>query len=332
MSQQTAALIPGRDEGLQTETACGTPIEDRLLTAEGRLFQSQKELVAAMVVAENSHEELRQMQLQLIDAERMETAGCLGMGVAHEIKNLLAVLGFGIDYLSKSPASADPGIQSTLNIMRDSVKRGMVIVRGLVDFSAPRQLEFKARDINAVIESSLLLSKHEFVANHIVIHRELGQGLPSVELDDYKMSQVFVNVFINAAHAMSHGGRIMLRTYVLPSESAKNFSPAGGARIVAQIDDTGHGIPPDKLEQVFEPFFTTKPPGKGNGLGLSVVRQVVTLHGGRIDIRNREGGGVSVTVTLPERQPEPATACELPCGTGLHELAGPRHSEGVYHP
>ncbi len=321
MSLQNAILAPQDDALVRAEINGHPRIEQRLVSAEEQLLHSQRALVDAMTIVRNSHDELLQVQLQLIDTERMETAGTLGVGVAHDLKNFLAVLGFGTDYLTKRLENEDENIHKSLHAMRDSVARALAIVRGLVDFSAPRKLEFKALDISAVIEPSLLLSQHEFLANHVVVYREMAQGLPTVEVDDFKMSQVFVNLFINAAHAMSLGGILTIRTYAGP-----------GAVVVTEIDDTGHGIPPHNLDQIFEPFFTTKSPGKGNGLGLSVVRQVVTLHGGTIDIRNREGGGVSVTVTLPERQPEPATACELPCGTGLRELAGPRHSEGVYHP
>ena len=102
-----------------------------------------------------------------------------------------------------------------------------------------------------------------------------------------------MNLFVNAAHAMPRGGTLAVRTYARPAV------PGAGAEVVAEVDDTGDGVPEDALGKVFDPFFTTKPPGKGTGLGLSVTKTIVGLHGGTIDLANRPGGGVRVTLVLP---------------------------------
>jgi signal transduction histidine kinase len=161
----------------------------------------------------------------------------------------------------------------------------------------------------------LLLVRHELVASRVRATTEFSEKLPLVRLDDSKMEQVFVNLLINACHAMSGGGAITVRTY------SRRYN-AGGEGIgtwehgpfhngdtiaIVEVDDTGPGVPPDKLTQVFDPFFTTKPAGKGTGLGLTVVRKIIELHGGMVEIRNREEGGARVTVTLKaERSTEHA--------------------------
>ena len=127
-----------------------------------------------------------------------------------------------------------------------------------------------------------------------------------VKLDRTKMEQVFVNIFMNAIHAMPEGGSLTVKTY------AKQFKEPGGAVgsrttdrfrvgqsvLVIEVEDTGPGIPEDKLSQVFDPFFTTKPAGQGTGLGLTVARNIIDLHDGTIEIRNREPHGVHVAIML----------------------------------
>jgi signal transduction histidine kinase len=264
---------------------------------------------------QRSHEELIQTQLQLIQAEKMDSVGRLAAGVAHEVKNPLAILLMGIDFLIGSPVAKDTQNAAVLTAMREAVKRGNTIVRGLVDFSASRQLDLQNRDLNAVLEQSLLLVKHELVVAHVRMASELSPNLPAVRLDDSKMEQVFVNLLINACHAMPEGGTITIRTYSRRFETGGEGSGTwehgpfhqGDTIAIVEVDDTGPGIPPDKLTQVFDPFFTTKPAGKGTGLGLTVVRKIIELHGGMVEIRNRKEGGARVTVTLKaERSAEHA--------------------------
>ena len=136
------------------------------------------------------------------------------------------------------------------------------------------------------------------------MERELQARLPDLPLDAVKMSQVFVNLLTNAAHSMSAGGILTVRTYSkqltgvgsnIGSAHSESFR-IGRTLIVVEIDDTGHGIPEDKLSKIFEPFFTTKPTGIGTGLGLSVVKTIVDLHGATIDLRNLPEGGARATL------------------------------------
>jgi signal transduction histidine kinase len=267
-----------------------------------------------MNMLKTSHEELIQAQLQLIQAEKLESVGSLAAGVAHEVKNPLAILLMGLTYLAEGDVRDVAADQEVMRAMREAIHRANLIVRGLVDFSANHQLDAVPQDLNSMIVRSLLLVKHELTVNHVTAVSELDTSLPHVLLDPNKIQQVFVNLFMNAIQAMQPGGTLTVRTYCHQSdEAARDDGPhsgetcgGSGAAVVAEVDDTGTGIPLDKLGKVFEPFFTTKAAGRGTGLGLTVVQKIVELHDGMVSIRNRYKNpsdlstciGTRVTITL----------------------------------
>ena len=278
--------------------------EEQLRKAYAELAAKEAELLKTMKALKASHEELIQAQLQLIQAEKMESVGRLAAGVAHEVKNPLAILLMGLDYLGEPGIRDVESDHDVMRAMRDAVHRADAIIRGLVDFSANRQLDATPQDLNAMIRRSLLLVKHELTGNHVSLVTELEPNLPEVLLDATKVQQVFVNLFINAVQAMAAGGTLTVRTrtqrlteapWDAGSRQAERFR-AGDQVVIAQVDDTGTGIPADKLQKVFDPFFTTKPTGRGTGLGLTVTRKIVELHHGTISIGNRDEGGARVTL------------------------------------
>jgi signal transduction histidine kinase len=157
-----------------------------------------------------------------------------------------------------------------------------------------------------VVEQALSLVQHELVRARVTVVTELGKDIPPLKLNRNKIEQVFVNLFMNAVQAMPEGGTLTIRT---AAKRGSKLGPVVGGRktgprrsgetlVVAELEDTGTGIPEDKLDRVFDPFFTTKPVGQGTGLGLPVTRKIIELHGGTMDIRNRQAGGVRVTLTF----------------------------------
>ncbi|HKS35817.1 MAG TPA: PAS domain-containing protein [Verrucomicrobiae bacterium] len=248
---------------------------------------------------------LQAIQLQLIQAEKMESIGTLAAGVAHEVKNPLQTILMGLAYLSKNTPLGDENIPMVLTDMRDAVKRADAIVRDLLSLSASKQLEIEEGDFNAVVQHSLWLVNYELTRSRINVVRDLAAHLPRVRLDKAKMEQVFINLFMNAIQAMPRGGtltvetsaRVLQEAKLLDGRSPGSFS-AGDTAAVAEIQDTGIGIPQEKLPRIFEPFFTTKPAGAGTGLGLPVTKQIIDLHGGTIEIRPASGGGVRATIML----------------------------------
>jgi signal transduction histidine kinase len=190
--------------------------------------------------------------------------------------------------------------------MTDAIKRADGIIMGLLDFSVPHALDSHAEDLSVILEQSLALVRHSLNEGGINLVKELPSGLPPVWLDRNKIKQVFVNLLTNAIHATPPGGIMTVRTgarqlaphevdHDAGSRLADRFR-AGETVVTAEVTDTGGGIPEDKLAEIFDPFFTTKPTGKGTGLGLTVTKKIVELHGGSLEIRNREEGGVVVNI------------------------------------
>jgi signal transduction histidine kinase len=151
-------------------------------------------------------------------------------------------------------------------------------------------------DLNSAIEKSLKLVRHDLVKAHVNVATDFADNLPSLKLNRGKMEQVFINLFVNAVHAMPRGGTLTVRTRA-QSPQQHNGSPDAGS-VVAEVLDTGTGIPAEALARIFEPFFTTKPTGVGTGLGMCVVKNILERHGGTITMANRPEGGAVATITF----------------------------------
>ena len=249
-----------------------------------------------------THEELKSAQMQLIQTAKLESIGRLAAGVAHEVKNPLAVIQLGVDYLT-GPAGDKLNRDSVEAIedMANAVQRADTIIKGLLNFSRSEPLVLVPVDLNGLLEESLLLVKHELSRHHVSLEKHLAGQLPKIELDRNKLEQVFINVFMNAIQAMGENGVLSVTTFLNSSASGHRGQRP---RVVAQVEDTGPGIPPDKMDKLFEPFFTTKGVGKGTGLGLSVSRKIIELHRGTITIANRnQVCGVRVTMSFPIPEP-----------------------------
>jgi PAS domain S-box-containing protein len=274
---------------------------------EEQLQMKNMELASTAAALRRSHEELKAAQLQLIQAEKMESIGTLAAGVAHEVKNPLAILQMGVNYLGKKITIADENVNMVLQEMRDAIHRADAITRGLLEFAASKQLQVKPEDFNQIIQETLKMVRHELSKHNVELTRDFAENLPVVAVDKTQIQQVFVNLFVNAIHAMPHGGTLAVRTFAKEMTETTHFEGSrkadhfwvGDTAVVAVVEDTGGGISQEHLAKIFDPFFTTKPTGVGTGLGLPVSKKIIELHGGTIDIRNKPlGGGVRVTVML----------------------------------
>lgn len=282
--------------------------EEKLKRAHADLARSREDLLRTLADLQRVHNRFKEAQLQIIEMEKMQSIGQLAAGIAHEVKNPLAILRMGIDFFTAGPAATEEPGATVLADMNDALHRADSIIMGLLDFSAPGKVDLRPSDLNTLLRSSLNHVKHELAGAQITVATELCDSLPPALVDATKIKQVFVNALSNAAHAMPAGGTLTVRTYLkkLTPEEAK---PSPGARqthefrvgervLVTEIDDTGTGVPEDKLARVFEPFFTTKEAGKGTGLGLTVSRKIVELHEGSIQLQNLDPSGARTTVTL----------------------------------
>lgn len=246
--------------------------------------------------------ELQTAQKKLMQAEKMESIGRLAAGVAHEVKNPLTIIQMGIDYLSQEIPEDEVSI-GVIKDIDDAVRRADAVIYGLLDFSRDKKLELKPGSINDVITSALHLVDHELRLRNISCQSFLAERMPTIPLDNNKLQQVFINLIMNATHAMEHNGELRITTEVrklgkvvdLACDSEGLFRP-GETVIWVEVADTGPGISAQDKAKIFELFYTTEALGEGTGLGLSVSRNIINLHNGTIDINNRPEGGASVVI------------------------------------
>lgn len=243
---------------------------------------------------EIAYNKLKETQFQLIQAAKMEVVGKLASGVAHEVKNPLAVILMGVEYLSLNYPFKDNNITLIIKDVTEAVERADKIVRGLLDFASVSKLNFVSKNLNLILNNSLLLLKHQFDKNHIEVIKNLDKNIPDVKLDRNRIEQVLINIFINAVNAMPQGGRIIINTFLKKSESIQ-----GAAEVVVEIEDTGTGIPEGIIDKLFEPFFTTRRDKGGTGLGLAIVKNILDMHNAKIKLENKkENNGAKVTITF----------------------------------
>jgi len=252
------------------------------------LARSQRELVEVHVRLQASHKELKSAQMKLVHAAKMESVGLLAAGVAHEVKNPLATILMGVEYLGDGLAAGDENVPVVISGIREAALRADGIVRGLLDFSAPNRLELTEEYLNTLCEKVLLLVGYDLVRKHFTIRRQYSTAMPRVPVDRLKIEQVILNLCLNAVQAMPDGGELSLTTR---AESEH--------QLTVEIADTGPGIPEPELARIFEPFFTTKAASMGSGLGLAVAKTIIELHHGTITLENRPTGGVLARFTIP---------------------------------
>ncbi|MBI4342834.1 MAG: response regulator [Candidatus Omnitrophica bacterium] len=282
-----------------------------------RMAQREKELTGAVAAAalaegqraaelDRAYQELKQTQALLVQAEKMAAVGQLASGIAHEVKNPLNIILQSINYLEPELKPEQAQQQEILNVMREAVTAANTIIRGLLDFSKPTPLELKPAPLRGVIEASLVLVRKELDARGIRLAHEIPADLPPVLLDENQMKQVFLNLFLNAIHAMPQGGQLTVRAAVQDlakpgdgvGKRASDVFRIGDRAVACEVADTGTGIPKELLPKVFTPFFTTKAPGEGVGLGLSITKTLIDGHRGLIQIASEEGRGTTVTLLL----------------------------------
>ncbi len=246
-----------------------------------------------------AEEELRSAQSQVIQAEKMNSIGRVASGVAHEVKNPLAILIQGIEFLMKKVDQTDPDVRMVLQSMQTAVAKADIVVRGMLDFASVASVKMEQYHLRHILETSLPLVKHQLDRQKITLVQEFRPDTPELMLDKNRIEQVFVNLLLNASHAMPNGGVITVKVYPkklsvgdpFTGKRKQDLFHAGEEVVIADIEDTGHGIPPEVADKIFDPFFTTRRTSGGTGLGLSVVRNIIQMHRGIINLENKEQGG-----------------------------------------
>lgn len=236
--------------------------------------------------------DVKRMQQQLMQSDKLAALGQMIAGVAHELNNpLTSVIGF--TQLMLMTNSLDEQLRENLEIVRREAERTRKIVQNLLSFSRQHKPARVEVDLNLLLNRTLELRAYEMSVHNISVDRRYNP-VPGILADEHQMQQVFLNIIVNAEqsmHANASGGRLTICT------SFEETSVGGYVKVV--IEDDGPGIPLENLDRLFDPFFTTKPIGKGTGLGLSISYGIVREHGGTIHVESAPEQGARFVIELP---------------------------------
>jgi two-component system NtrC family sensor kinase len=308
----------------------------QLITSFNRMLERlkvhQEDLENYLRSLESANKQLKQAQEELVRSEKLASIGRFAAGVAHEVGNPLgAILGY-TSMLQKNGFDAEES-KDYLKRIEKEIQRINRIVRELLDFARPSRGEIREVEINVVVENALSLLSYQKSFRNIETRLGLQPDLPRVRGDESQLSQVFINLILNAVDAMPSGGVLKIETenYVveeLPVDHFRQFySPrrssdpeasdyshlrkpnplsailskfSRGERLVkVRVSDTGVGIKREDIERIFDPFFTTKPPDKGTGLGLSISLKIVETMGGIMRVESEVGMGAIFEIFFP---------------------------------
>jgi signal transduction histidine kinase len=232
---------------------------------------------------------LRDLKSQVIQSEKLASLGQIAAGIVHELNNPLTTIVAYSDFLRKKTErrGGDPADVERLSRINEAAERILRFSRDLTAYSRPSSEVPAPVAIHDIIERALVFCEHELDKTGVMVERNFGE-VRAVRGVAGQLTQVFVNLFTNAAHAMVHeGGLLSISTSMTDDE------------VQVTITDDGHGIDVEHRARVFDPFFTTKTDGTGTGLGLSIVRSIVQSHGGRISVGGAEPRGTVFQVELP---------------------------------
>ncbi|MEE9913320.1 MAG: PAS domain S-box protein [Deltaproteobacteria bacterium] len=238
-----------------------------------------------------TYEDLRTKQAMILQQEKMASIGMLAAGVAHEIKNPLAIILQGMDFL-QTAAQDDSQTTEAIERLKEAVRRADVIVKGLLSYARQTPVALVEQDIRVLLDESLALTEHEFHAKNILLIKDYAPDLPMIALDSNQMKQVFINLILNGIEAMPRRGKFTI------SVRSMIIDDAGNRALQLSFKDTGTGIPADISKHIFDPFFTTKAIGN-TGLGLSISKGIIDMHGGIIYAENQEREGAAIIIRLP---------------------------------
>ena len=243
--------------------------------------------------------EKSELEARFLRAQRLESVGTLVSGIAHDLNNVLTPILMAVRLLKKNK----PGIDrvALLDTAGASVERGTAMIRQLLAFAGGLEGERVPLDLHQVINEVQGILEHS-LPKAIAIETDIPDDLWPITGDATQLSQVLMNLCVNARDAMPDGGtlRISAANKVFNAEIASLY-PDGkpGPYVLLSVSDTGTGIPPEVQERIFDPFFTTKPFGSGSGLGLSTVRGIVKSHGGFVNVYSELGHGTRITTYMP---------------------------------
>src|SRR5712664_2869842 len=268
--------------------------------------------IEGVVLSGRDVTDLKRLEEQLIQAEKLAAMGQMLAGVAHELNNPLTAI-LGVTELLREREGADDSTRRQLELTHRQARRAARIVQNLLEFSRPAAPQKRPVDVNNLIERTLQLQDHSLRRNNVHVDFQPQSDLPMVIGDANQLIQVFLNLISNAEYAIREvheTGRVQIRIGRI------------GGHISVTVQDDGVGVSQEALPKLFDPFYTTKRPGGGTGLGLSICMSIVREHGGSIDVETLPAGGSAFTVFLPVAAPETSDT-PLDAGTSSAKAASP---------
>ncbi len=268
---------------------------DEALMVRSVLYSLERSRAAAAL--NESEKKLRSTQVQLLQIDKLDSVGRLAAGIAHEVRNPLSTIQMGIAFMRDFCPNLEDDARETLDDMSGAMERAYGIIKGLLDFCVPTQLNLEECSLNRCVCQIMPMVGHEMRNRKVEFKPCLDSCLPPLMLDPNQIKQVLLHLVLNGIDAMDEGGGVLTvstRVEELPDPEQRQT----GGVVLLEVIDEGMGLVAGSQERIYEPFFTTKPTGSGTGLGLSISKNIVEMHGGRLDIVNRPEGGVRATVTF----------------------------------
>ena len=269
-------------------------------------LSDEKGNIEGVVLSGRDVTDLKRLEEQLIQAEKLAAMGQMLAGVAHELNNPLTAI-LGVTELLRERVASDESSKRQLELTHRQARRAARIVQNLLEFSRPASPQKKLLDINNLIDRTLQLHEHSLRRNNIEVDFLPQPELPGIVGDANQLIQVFLNLVTNAEQAIREvrdAGRLQIRLARI------------GNRLSITFQDDGVGIRPEALPRIFDPFYTTKRPGGGTGLGLSICMSIIREHGGIIEAEALPAGGSAFTVYFPAASAQQPQAFPAPSETG----------------
>ncbi|MFO8232535.1 MAG: response regulator [Longimonas sp.] len=274
--------------------------EDLVVESRWTLVRDNAGNPSSVLVINTDITERKQLEMQFLRSQRMESIGRLVGGIAHDLGNLLVPILLGVKVLQQR-FDDDSQVERTLSMIQKSAERGSDMVDQVLAFARGVEGERVTLDPGAIIDEVDKIIRETF-PDRITVETEVDEALDTIVGDATQIQQVLMNLSVNARDAMPDGGTLAIKAEnvdLSESDARRNIDAEPGPYVRITVSDTGTGIPDDALDKIFEPFFSTKPEGEGTGLGLSTAYSIVKSHDGFIDVRSEENQGTTFRIFLP---------------------------------
>ncbi len=271
------------------------------LATQTAILLDNKNLVSALEEKahslENAYGELQRSQQQVIQLQKMESLGTLVGGIAHDFNNILGIILPNTD-LIKNEVTGNPAVLRRINIIADATQRAADLTRQLLMFSRNQDIQLQILSPNELV-SRLSEMFQRTLGKEFDIQLHLNPNIEDIEGDENRLTQVLINLALNARDSMPDGGEIIIRTRMSRYKNNSDMGRNSQEYVCISITDSGCGIKASDLDKIFDPFFTTKSVGKGTGLGLSVVYGIMQSHKGFVEVESELNEGTTFYLYFP---------------------------------